>query len=29
LTHLADRALYDAKESGRNTHRALRAESAH
>jgi diguanylate cyclase (GGDEF)-like protein/PAS domain S-box-containing protein len=28
LTHLADRALYDAKESGRNTHRALRAESA-
>jgi diguanylate cyclase (GGDEF)-like protein/PAS domain S-box-containing protein len=28
LTHLADRALYAAKESGRNTHRALRAESA-
>ncbi|HEY7872932.1 MAG TPA: diguanylate cyclase [Rudaea sp.] len=28
LTHLADRALYEAKESGRNTHRALRAESA-
>lgn len=27
LTHLADRALYDAKESGRNTHRALRAEA--
>ncbi len=28
LTHLADRALYDAKESGRNTHCALRGESA-
>ncbi|HZW51767.1 MAG TPA: diguanylate cyclase, partial [Rudaea sp.] len=28
LTHLADRALYDATESGRNTHCALRAESA-
>ncbi|HSN00283.1 MAG TPA: diguanylate cyclase [Rudaea sp.] len=28
LTHLADRALYAAKESGRNTFHALRAEAA-